>query len=128
MDMRKLRSALLLPVVFLAGCGAAADPGSQSTRSDTKAAITFLKDTESAAKSYGQDKLGHFLKLDVEDLEKQGLRIPSGISLKVEAAHSDYCIEVANGSLSADSRWKNATVASGFTGISADDTCRVGKE
>ena len=126
--MNKLSRTLIVPVMFLAGCGAAADMADQSAGSTTKEAVAFLEETESAAKSYGRDKLGHFLKLDAQALKKQGLKVPEGTSLKIHTAHSDYCIEVEDGSLPAGSRWKNATVASGFTGISSDDACRLSKK
>lgn len=125
MDMKKLTTTLIVPLLFLAGCGAAAETGDQDARSKTRAAVAFLEDTERAAKSYGRDKLGHFLKLDTDRLIQQGLQVPSGTSLRIQTAHNGYCIEVENDDLSSGNRWQRATVASGFSSISAADSCRL---
>ncbi len=126
--MKKLSSALILPLLFLAGCGAAAETGAQDARSETRAAVAFLEDTERAAKSYGRDKLGHVLKLDTDALLKQGLQVPPGTSLRIQTVHSGYCIEVESDDLSSGNRWQRATVASGFSRISAADSCPLVKD
>ena len=122
--MKRLVRVALLPVLFLVGCGSAAQTGVDSPRTETRQAVAFLERVDRAAKSYGRHELGHFLKLDEQALTGEDLKIPSTTSLAVKPSHTTYCIEVKQGSLPRDSRWFEATVASGFEGISAGDSCR----
>lgn len=125
----KNKLALTLAAVVTSALGACA--GSQAAPGSTSPAVAsagemrnLLDEAGSAAGSYGQKHLGHYLRLNQKALVKHGLAIPNGIELKTTTDHDGYCIRAQSSALEASDPWSTATVSSGVGGVSDSDSCQ----
>jgi prepilin-type N-terminal cleavage/methylation domain-containing protein len=72
-----------------------------------------LRGAANKAESYGLDKGGSFVGVDVVALETQGLRVAPPIGISIAGNSSGYCIIASHFELSVDHPWQTASYWSG---------------
>ena len=116
-------AAALLAALLLAGCGTSAGMTSREPKDAARREMkVFLADAQETAKGYGMDHLGHYLKMDLKSLKREGLRIPKPISVKLTTDHTGYCITATHEGAWPSDPWEVAT-ASSASGVSRADVC-----
>ena len=84
---------------------------------------TSVSDAVTAAKSYGQKHLGHYLELDRRALRTEGFTPTDGVEVTVFIDHFDVCVSAASSTLPADAEWATATATSADPDAVAGGVC-----
>ena len=121
-----MSAALLAAGLLAAGCSRGPEPPSvahsdASDRAETVRAV--LEDAGTAAQRFGRAHLGHFRNMDPQELQREGLDVPSDISIAVKTDHTTYCIRAKSSVLPSIHPWAKATLKSRGEGPSANDGC-----
>lgn len=116
---------LVATLLFVSCADDPQSPSAPDAATQEEAALTrsALIAAVESAKAYGQTHLGHYLKLNVKRLERQGLEVPASISLTVRTTHDSYCIKAANQLLPSIHPWALGSVRSGEAEPSSQDRC-----
>ncbi|MFN2525123.1 MAG: hypothetical protein ABR505_02505 [Actinomycetota bacterium] len=117
---------VLAMTVTISACAKATEPRSAaSVRAGDQVEVSrsLLSDADEAARRYGRDHLGHFLKLKRRHLVGEAVTVPDGLSVDVQGGHTSYCITVLNRALPSIHPWRVATTGSGSVGASSTDRC-----
>jgi hypothetical protein len=117
--------AALAAGLTLSACGAEQTmPVSASDTGDQVGAVrSVLSDAGDAAERFGQAHLGHYLKMDTKALRREGLEVPSGISLAVKTDHTSYCVLSTASELPSIHPWAKASLSSSDLAPAAEDRC-----
>ena len=109
--MKALLAAAAVAALLTTGC--AQSLPSAAAADTTGAAIADIQTTENdaitAAKSYGQKHLGHYLELDRKALRAEGFTPAEGVAVTVSVDHLDVCINASTSALPEASEWSTAT-------------------
>ena len=124
--MKALLAATAITALMATGCAqslpnAAAVDTSGAAIADIQ---TTVNEAVTAAKSYGQKHLGHYLELDRKALRAEGFTPAEGVAVTVSVDHLDVCINAATDALPADSEWSKATAT---TDAGADEAVAGGR-
>lgn len=118
-----IAAALLLTT----GCAQSLSANAAPADTAEAAAIADIQDSVesavTAAKSYGQDHLGHYLELNPKALRAAGFTPTSGVDITIYVDHFDVCINAVSSALPADSEWSTATATSRAPDAVAGGAC-----
>ena len=118
--MRHLILALAA-VAALTACGQAQATAPEIAPEDEMRVV--LGDAVVAAKEYGQQHLGHYLKMDAAALEQLGLEHPANVVVEVTTDHTTYCVTAIHQGADATDPWRTASVDSKRQNPEPGDSC-----
>ena len=118
--MRHLILALAA-VAALSACGKAQAAAPELSPKDE--IQTVLADALVTAKEYGQQNLGHYLKMDAAALKQLGLEHPANVVVKVTTDHTGYCLTAVHGGADEADPWRTASVDSKLQSVEPGDSC-----
>lgn len=123
--MRHRAPRLLAGLLALLGPACAEASGDAHRASDAaqrqvRVTRDVLADADEAARAYGQAHLGHYLKLRGHHVSG---RLPSGVSLRVIAGHTGYCVVATNANLPSIHPWRTASTGAATQGPDHSDRC-----
>ena len=118
-------AALLLATGCAQSMSAAAADSPQAIAAEAAAGAvqTSVTQAATAAKSYGQKHLGHYLELNTKRLRAEGFTPAEGVTVTVFVDHFDVCVSAASTTLPADADWATATATSADTDAVAGGVC-----
>lgn len=122
--MKALLTAAAAAALLTTGCAQALPNAAAGTSDAAVADIqTTVDEAVTAAKSYGQKHLGHYLELDAKALRAEGFLPADGVTVTVYVDHLDVCINATTDALPAGSEWSTATATSDSPDVVAGGRC-----
>jgi hypothetical protein len=118
---------VLVTVLALAGSACGEDSGrprqaAPGSRPEVAVSREVLVAAQDAARAYGREHLGHYLKLRRRDL-LEGVEVPQQVSLKLSVVHTAYCVRAVNRSIPLPHPWRIATVGDRSIQPTSADSC-----
>ena len=105
-----LAAAATAAALLTTGCAQAVPDAAASSQDDAIADIqSSVADAMTAAKSYGQKHLGHYLEMNRKALADEGFTPAEGVTVTVYIDHYELCINATSSALPENAEWSSAT-------------------
>lgn len=119
-------AATATAVLLTSGCAASMPSAAASSQEAAIADVKVSVDGAiTAAKSYGQKHLGHYLELDAKALRAEGYAPSSDVTITVYVDHLDVCVTAESTGLPAGAEWATAAATTDRPEAVAGGSCSV---